>query len=53
MALSKPDKKTILKELEEKGKHKGNLTAKEIFEAISAADNAAIFCYDNNIHIIM
>ena len=38
MALSKPDKKTILKELEEKGKHKGNLTAKEIFEAMGEVD---------------
>ena len=38
MDLSKPDKKTILKELEEKGKHKGILTAKEIFEAMGEVD---------------
>ena len=39
MAVSTtPDKKTILKELTEKGKLKGNLTNKEILDAMGEID---------------
>ncbi|MEE0858259.1 MAG: RNA polymerase sigma factor RpoD [Acutalibacteraceae bacterium] len=38
MAVSKPDKRTIIKEILEKGKAKGKLTTKEIFDIMGETD---------------
>ena len=38
MAISKPDKKTVIKEILEKGKAKGKLTTKEIFDIMGETD---------------
>lgn len=38
MAVSKPDKRTVLKEILEKGKLKGKLTTKEIFDIMGEID---------------
>lgn len=38
MAVSKPDKRTVLKEILEKGKTKGKLTTKEIFDIMGEID---------------
>ena len=38
MAISKPDKRTVLKEILEKGKQKGKLTTKEIFDIMGEID---------------
>ncbi|MEE0929808.1 MAG: sigma-70 family RNA polymerase sigma factor, partial [Acutalibacteraceae bacterium] len=38
MAISKPDKRTVIKEILEKGKAKGKLTTKEIFDIMGETD---------------